>query len=303
VAVAPHLHGFDEFRAGALANLNSPGGGYDNWSRIDDGGTRYTSEYATAAVRDETIRWWRATAGRKFAVVAFHAAHAPYHTPPPDLLPPHWPPPRNNRQRFEAMIASVDIAIGQILAAIDLERTYVFFLSDNGTAQGVASSGGSGPGGVFNDPPEDVKHTTFDGGIRVPLIVAGPGVARDKVSDALVSAVDFVATLRDVLRAAPYGAGAEDSVSFAASLSEPGRAGARAFVFSEAYGADNDGLDDQAVVTKRYKLRIADGVLQLYDLVADPAEDQPLSFLDPTNAAIRDAHLRILAEQVPPRRE
>ena len=82
------------------------------------------------------------------------------------------------------MIVALDTAVGQVLRRVSKE-TLVVFVGDNGT-----------PGAVAPEP-ERAKRTTFERGLRVPLLVAGPGVPHG-ASDALVHVVDLYATVAEL---------------------------------------------------------------------------------------------------------
>ena len=69
------------------------------------------------------------------------------------------------------MTAKLDQEIGRLLEGIgeeELENTIIVLIGDNGTT------------GEANDPPfhpERGKFTLYEGGLRVPLIFAGPGIS------------------------------------------------------------------------------------------------------------------------------
>lgn len=79
---------------------------------------------------------------------------------------------------YAAMIAILDRQVGEIVdkvAALGLEsRTYIFFASDNGPHD----EGGGDPR-YFNSAGglRGLKRDLFEGGLRTPLIVAGPGLS------------------------------------------------------------------------------------------------------------------------------
>jgi len=67
-------------------------------------------------------------------------------------------------------------------------RTLITFAADNGTPSDVVL------------PPADparAKGTPFEGGVRVPMLIAGPGVAPGE-TDALVHLVDLFPTVADL---------------------------------------------------------------------------------------------------------
>jgi len=68
-----------------------------------------------------------------------------------------------------AMLEKIDNGVGSLRAALErlaLERdTYIVFFSDNGGAGGVANNG----------PLRGAKGSHYEGGIRVPMIIARPG--------------------------------------------------------------------------------------------------------------------------------
>ena len=73
---------------------------------------------------------------------------------------------------FAAMVDDLDGGIGTLMdKLVELgldDNTYVFFVSDNG--------GRTAPGNGNNLPLTDAKATLHEGGIRVPMIIKGPGI-------------------------------------------------------------------------------------------------------------------------------
>jgi arylsulfatase A-like enzyme len=102
---------------------------------------------------------------------------------------------------YAAMIESMDDAIGTLLDTLDRldlsKNTLVIFTSDNGgnmynTVAGVAPTS--------NRPLRGGKATMFEGGVRVPCIVAWPGVVQaESKSDARVQTEDYFPTLIEAL--------------------------------------------------------------------------------------------------------
>ncbi len=103
-------------------------------------------------------------------------------------------PERQGSPVYAAMVASVDESVGRVmkkLEDLDLDRkTLVIFTSDNG---GFA-------GATRHDPLRANKGSHYEGGIRVPLIVAGAGVKGEgRVSEAPVITNDLYPTILEMV--------------------------------------------------------------------------------------------------------
>ncbi len=99
-------------------------------------------------------------------------------------------------------IVEFDWSVGEVLKALDenglADHTLVVLTSDNGPVvdDGYRDSaaeklGSHKPAGPFRGG----KYSTFEGGTRVPFIVRWPGKVKPGTSKALVSQVDFLASL------------------------------------------------------------------------------------------------------------
>ena len=102
----------------------------------------------------------------------------------PAKLRSHW-----ERANYAAMMEDMDTSIGLVLdklKELDLEEnTYVIFSSDNG-------------GGASNKPLQGGKARMWEGGIRVPMIVAGPNVEPNSQCDVPVAQWDYLSTMHDL---------------------------------------------------------------------------------------------------------
>jgi len=162
---------------------------------------------------------------------------------------------RVHRQEYYAIITHMDAQIGRILDALEhsgkAERTYVFFTADHGLACGHHGLMG--------------KQNMYDHSVRVPLIVAGPGVPRDRRIDGAVYLQDIVPTTLELA-----GVTRPEHVEFKSLL--PILDGQRARNYDAIYGAYL-GLQ-RMVVRDDMKLIVYPKVpkLLLFDLRADPAE-------------------------------
>ncbi len=145
----------------------------------------------------------QARAGRPFFLqVSHYAVHLEIQHSPAALARVRGRPPgiKHNLDVFAAMTEDLDDAVGRLLDRLDAlglaERTYVIYLSDNGgrpTLPGAADQG-QGP----NYPLRGAKGTLYEGGIRVPFLVAGPGVKAGSVSRVPVTGLDLFPTFADL---------------------------------------------------------------------------------------------------------
>lgn len=110
------------------------------------------------------------------------------------------PGKKHTMPAFAAMTADLDAAIGNVLDKVEVlgirDRTFLFFMSDNG---GRTSLPEAPPSPMpLNHPLRDGKGSMYEGGLRVPFLVAGPGVAPGTVSRVPVTGLDILPTLADL---------------------------------------------------------------------------------------------------------
>ncbi len=102
------------------------------------------------------------------------------------------PGPVHSDPSYGAMVADLDSGIGMVLDKLrDLgieDNTYVIYTSDHG--QGINASS--------NAPLTLGKGTLLEGGLRVPLIVSGPGIAPGSTSDVRTVSLDFYPTFAEI---------------------------------------------------------------------------------------------------------
>ena len=274
----PGNQGF-ELYDGSLLNLSGGAGtGYYQWPRIRNGKSSQSTRYATSATTDAAVAWIRTLkpqAAPWFAYVAYHAPHKPYDAPPPHLNPKTQAHDSDSDLViFHGMAEAMDREIARLMRAVDLRDTLVIFVGDNGSAPKVVQ----GP-----VKPNKAKQTAFEGGIRVPAMIAGAGVFQAPGEyGGLVHIVDLFNTILDYTgtpRLSPKVA-TIDSVS----LFDPALAADlrwlpnRQTLFTERFGP-NGKLPFQnytflwrSVRGHRYKLLRTLGGDRFYDLQQDPWE-------------------------------
>jgi arylsulfatase B len=296
----PNLQGFEHFRGCTGIFPDFIGNGYYDWTKITDGVASQCTTYATTMTVDDALELIQSAGSDPwFAYVAFNAPHAPFHKPPANLHTYNLPAniqtsiPVHVKATTEAM----DTEIGRLLDTLGpavLANTYVIFVGDNGTDK---------PATTPPFDPNKAKGTVYEGGINVPLIITGPGVATGEVAG-LVSITDLFATITELTGS---GAMADDSVSLVPYFSQPSLPSLRATAYSEFFKPNGEGAYSmrlRALRGPRYKLMYSYTLSNLptakrfFDLQADPWETQNLldGPLTPEQQAAHDALAADLAE-------
>ena len=137
-------------------------------------------------------------AGKPFYLqMSYHALHVPENANRSSLAKfTAKTPGQMHRDPARAAIAyDLDTGVGRLLSALSAmgldQNTYVIYTSDNGGGGG----GGGGKGGKGNRPGlRGGKGGLWEGGIRVPFIVRGPGVAAGSWCHQPVVAYDLFPT-------------------------------------------------------------------------------------------------------------
>lgn len=165
-----------------------------------------------------------------------------------------------------------------------LENTLVLFTSDNGSR---ADHGAS------NAPLRGAKFTTWEGGLRVPLLAYWQGHIRPGRCDAPVSQIDFLPSFAALL-GTPLPKRRIDGLELSDTLFGSGSGGRADF----AYYSHSGRLE--AVRDARWKLHLSvqgEPVCLLYDLQNDPMESQDLSQqLPEVTGRMRQLFRRLAAE-------
>ena len=219
-------------------------------------------------------------AGKPFYLqMSYHALHRPENAMKTSLA------------RFEAKSAGrihrdparaaitydLDTGVGNLLDAITalgLEKTtYVIYMSDNG--------GGGGKGGKGEvDPLHGGKGALWEGGIRVPFIVRGPGVAPGSWCHQPVVGYDWFPTFcrwAGVVDALPGKLDGGDLTPLLLGRNEPVERRDPALLFHfPHYQGD---APQSAIREGDFKLIFSheDGTRKLFDLSHDPGERTDLS--------------------------
>ena len=195
--VSPEDMGYD-FSDGTTGNTTGDGKGAGGPAVSDD-----PKLVGAITSRASAFIQKQATEGRPFYVQLSHyAVHLDifYSRDAMKRAQARQPGKKHTMPAFAAMTDDVDRAIGVILDKVEQlgikDRTYVFFLSDNGGRTSLPQAPKAKL--PLNHPLRDGKGSMYEGGIRVPFVVAGPGVAPGSVSRVPVTGLDILPTLADL---------------------------------------------------------------------------------------------------------
>ena len=251
------------------------------------------SDYSTDVLRNRAIRFIKDQAGSTepfFMLIATHAPHgqgegdgvkgpaipAPAHQheftevelprhpahnkpdvsnePLQKIRGPEWE--RGDVKAYRAALQSLQSVDELVAGVVDalrdarkLDNTVIIYTSDNGF--------------IYDDPGREGKNSAYEGSIRVPLLMRGPGIPEDATRGQLVNNLDLVATIVELAGAKP-------------DLSLDGRSlvplfAERDVAWRGALLIDGGTFEAVRTDSKAY-IRSANGFEELYDLYADPYE-------------------------------
>ncbi|GGZ33193.1 arylsulfatase [Echinicola pacifica] len=196
--------------------------------------------------------------------------------------------------KYGDFVQQVDWTVGQIVSALEeaglTEETLLVFTSDNGSParngenySGPVASVIADYGHAANGDYRGLKGDAWEGGHRVPFIVKWPGsIPKNSENTQLVSSLDLMATVRDLIGGEYEQNVSPDGLSFLPTLKDPSapgreslvlhshrgvfvyRKGPWKFIESNLSGGFSDGLNPDG-----YGI---DTPGQLYNLEEDPGE-------------------------------
>jgi arylsulfatase A-like enzyme len=191
-AYLPNARGFDH----SYGHLN---GAIDYFSHEREGGLDWhrngksvrEAGYSTDLLASEAVGFIRGRDRKRpfFLYAAFNAPHTPLQAPK-ERVARYTAVSDPRRRTFAAMVDALDDGIGRILETLRDERieenTIVLFFSDNGGPVAQAAR---------NTPLRGAKGSCWEGGIRVPAIIAWAGKLKPGSSSQVMTAFDVFPTL------------------------------------------------------------------------------------------------------------
>jgi arylsulfatase A-like enzyme len=235
---------------------------------IKNGQPYQASGYCTSVFFDAALQFISDhRQGPFFVYLPTNVPHAPYNVPQEYSRPYRELGLPAQVANFYGMITHFDenlARLGEKLRALDLERnTVLIFMTDNGSAMGHYSAG-----------MRAKKGSWYDGGHRVPCFIRWPARWRQRDVPQLAAHVDIVPTLLEICGIPPPQGLQLDGTSLVPLLDGRGQWPERT-LFVQSHRIDHpQPWRQSAVLTQRW--RLVNGS-ELYDIVADPAQQQDIA--------------------------
>lgn len=205
--------------------------------------------------------------------------------------------------KFASMVEMMDQGVGRIVDAVYKLRlqnnTIIVFMGDNGGVKHISDQA----------PFRSGKGSYFDGGLRIPFIIAWPGhSSKAALCEIPVTGVDLYPTFLDAAGIKPPEGKVLDGVSLMPLLKKRATIPERPIfwhfpIYTETNTGKDDDAHDEHFLTRpgsairlgRWKLHhyFEDGRIELYDLAGDPAERMNFQHL---HTRTRDKMLAMLNE-------
>jgi arylsulfatase len=187
--------------------------------------------------------------------------------------------------RYDGEIAAADAEVGEVLEALERsavrDRTLVVIASDHGESLGE------------HDYYFDHGENLFDSAMRIPLLMAGPGVLPGRRTDVLATTLDLVPTILDAVKVSyPPDLAGESLLPAARGERRPDRL--------RLHGQNDRNL--LGSWDRRFKIVATpsdDGArYALYDRQADPGETRDATRASPQAAREERRELELFREQL-----
>ncbi|MEM1069557.1 MAG: sulfatase-like hydrolase/transferase [Planctomycetota bacterium] len=289
----PERHGFD-VSDGATGNRE----GSEGPIVLDDPKRAFSITSRANQFIEESV-----AAGRPFyCQVSHYAVHAKIQHRAETLAKTKaWKPGKaHSDPAYAAMVADLDVAVGQLLDQIEAlgiaDNTYIIYQADNGSPKFLSES----------PPLRRYKPEIWDGGIRVPTFISGPGIASNSQCDQPVMGIDFLPTIWEWAGGSPSALPEDidggslvpsiDAMSTGVSQQKVKRSG-ELVVHSPHYVLTKDLAKNQrpssAIIDGQWKLVAwyETGDVHLFDLNKDVSESTDVSDEQPD--VKRDLHIRL----------
>lgn len=247
-------------------------------------------EYLTDRLTDEAIKQIDTQDDPKkpfFLYMPHYAVHTPMRAKA-DLIAGYdatgIPGGKQRNPIYAAMLQSLDESVGRLLQKLEekglAKNTWVIFTSDNG---GLATTEGPNTPATSNAPLREGKGWLYEGGLRVPLIIKGPGVKSPgrTVHNPVISMdlMPTVAALADGVKLPDV----QDGMSLVSLLDDSAKLSRESLYWHYPHYANQGGRPGGVVRRGDWKLVqfYENNRLELFNLANDSSESSNLSAVEP----------------------
>jgi arylsulfatase A-like enzyme len=225
----------------------------------------------------------QAKAGHPFYLqISHYATHANDQSLPATLAKFQAAPKgaRHVNAPYGSMLSDLDTAVGQVLDAVKAagiaDHTYIIYTSDNGCIPT------NDPGNI-NGPIHGYKATVWEGGIRVPFMISGPGIKAGSVSRTPVVGYDLLPTICDLAGVQTWPkvveGGSLKSLLLGDAKADVKRPESYLVFHWPHYQVAKKSTPDTTIISEGWKLHFwwETGKVQLYHLDKDLGESEDLA--------------------------
>lgn len=222
------------------------------------------------------------------------------------------PGKKHTNPAWAAMINDLDGSIGNLLQMVEAlgiaGNTYIFLMADNGAVEFIPPVRNRlDPASAFETPMRNYplrggKWTLYEGGIRVPFIVKGPGIAAGSQSDVPVAGWDLLPTFAELGGNARQRLQAVDGGSMVSVLKNGGKGSVERLSPDFYFHRYHNSYPHSAIIEADYKLIKfwKTNKTELYDLRNDIGETHDISKEQPAKSkALENKLVKYLRETNP----
>lgn len=309
----PEAYGYDESDGdNGNGQGNAEKGGEEKWNtHLLRENPKQTDSVTARAIG--FLQRQRAAGNPFYLQVSHYATHANMETRGEsyDRFSKKAPGRKHGQPAWAGMLFDLDRSIGRLLDEVDrlglAGETYVFLMSDNGGVEFIppVSKRLEHPSTfdrpMRNHPLRGGKWTLYEGGIRVPFMVRGPGI-RPGQTDVPVIGWDLLPTVASLAGGRSVVLPDIDGVDLKALITGRSSAIARPASTPLCFHRYHKGYPHSAIMSGRYKLIVfwKTGKRELYDLEADAGELDDLSASMPERVREMEAKLLAYMDNVNP---
>lgn len=212
---------------------------------------------------------------------------------------------RHSNPAWAGMLFDLDTGVGAIMDEVEklgiADNTYIFLMADNGATEFLPPvrnrldhpSKFEAP--MRNFPLRGGKWVLYEGGIRVPFIVMGPGIKAGSQSDVPVVGWDLLPTFAELVGGSSRPEKDRDGGSFLSVLKNNGLGVVNRPTKDLYFHRYNNSYPHSAIISGNDKLLYfwKTGKMELYDLAKDKGELNDIAKTNPKK--VKELNARLLS--------